>query len=495
MVGAILFVQARGEWAFQKRNLVAAQVFTVGVSLLLVWWTFLSRAPSRLRLSVTYGLVVSIVVFFSLFRARGTTGDLIPIFELRWAKSRILTGDRTNHFAVIQPSNGPTNPGFPQFQGINRDGVLSGPQLETNWTSHPPKVVWRQRVGAACSGFAIAGGLAITQEQRGEQECVVAYDLAGGPQVWLHADKARYATVIGGEGPRATPTVVSNRVFTFGATGILNCFELANGRLVWTRDVVRESGGKVLEWGCTSSPLVVNGLVVVHGGEGARQSLHAYRMTNGEPAWTGGAATPSYASLSLASLAGVSQLLAFNDGSISGHDPATGATLWERPWGNGNVVCSSPVMVASNRVLFSSGYGVGAQLLEFSQGPTGTLSAQLVWKSPRMKAKFAHIFARDGSLYGLDDGILACVNLADGSQRWKEGRYGHGQGLLVGALYLLMAESGEIVLLRPTPEAPNELARLRVFNSKTWNPIALSGDVLLVRNDQEAVCLKLPLAP
>ena len=152
-------------------------------------------------------------------------------------------------------------------------------------------------------------------------------------------------------------------------------------------------------------------------------------------------------------------------------------------------------MVASNRVLFSSGYGVGAQLLEFSQGPTGTLSAQLVWKSPRMKAKFAHIFARDGSLYGLDDGILACVNLADGSQRWKEGRYGHGQGLLVGALYLLMAESGEIVLLRPTPEAPNELARLRVFNSKTWNPIALSGDVLLVRNDQEAVCLKLPLAP
>jgi hypothetical protein len=112
-----------------------------------------------------------------------------------------------------------------------------------------------------------------------------------------------------------------------------------------------------------------------------------------------------------------------------------------------------------------------------------------------MKSKFAHLFARDGSLYGLDDGIFACVNLADGSQRWKEGRYGHGQGLVVGENYLLMAESGELVLLRPAPDAPNELARFRVFNSKTWNPIALSGDLLLVRNDQEAVCLKLKLAP
>ena len=105
------------------------------------------------------------------------------------------------------------------------------------------------------------------------------------------------------------------------------------------------------------------------------------------------------------------------------------------------------------------------------------------------------MFARGENLYGLDDGILACVNLADGAQRWKEGRYGHGQGLLVGDDYLLMSESGELVLLRLTPESPNELARFRVFNSKTWNPIALSGDLLLVRNDQEAVCLRLKCVP
>jgi outer membrane protein assembly factor BamB len=203
--------------------------------------------------------------------------------------------------------------------------------------------------------------------------------------------------------------------------------------------------------------------------------------------------TPSYGSPSFAMLAETPQILAFNDGAISGHDPKTGATLWQRPWGNGNVVCASPVVVDENRVLFSSGYGVGAELLEISR-TNSRLVATPVWKSIRMKAKFSHMFIRDGFLYGLDDGIFACVDLKDGSQKWKEGRYGHGQGLLVGDLYLLMAESGELVLLRPTPNASNEVTRFRVFDSKTWNPIALADDLLLVRNDREAACLRLPIA-
>jgi outer membrane protein assembly factor BamB len=187
-------------------------------------------------------------------------------------------------------------------------------------------------------------------------------------------------------------------------------------------------------------------------------------------------------------------VVAFNDRSVSAHDPQTGDVLWQRPWGNGNVVCASPLIVSSNRVLFSSGYGVGAELLEITRRTNGSFAADRVWKSIRMKAKFAHLFIRDESVFGLDDGILACVNVADGSQRWKEGRYGHGQGLAVGEHYLLMSEGGELVLLQPTPVAPNELARFRVFNSKTWNPPALAGDLLLVRNDREAACLRLPVA-
>ena len=496
LVVVIAWVRLQGEWAFQKRNLTTAQIVIVTGILLVIWWTFLSRAPNRLRLSITFGLAGLAVLSAALFRLRGVSGDMMPIVEFRWANRTLPDATATaNDPRKTTPAESAPRPDFPQYLGPNRDGVLPGPRLATNWPAQPPEVLWRQKIGAAWSGFVIVGAVGLTQEQHGADDCVVAYDLRTGRLLWRHADPARYDTVISGEGPRATPTVVSNRVFTCGGTGILNCLELAGGKLLWSRDLVAESGGKIPQWGYTCSPLVVDDLVIAHGGEGVSRSLFAFRIVDGELVWTGGTHNPSYSSPILATLAGVPQVVAFNDGSVSGHDPRTGATLWEKPWGNGNVVCAAPVIAGTNRVLFSSGYGVGAELLEISDAGTNRQAARLLWKSIRMKSKFAHLFAREGSLYGLDDGILACVNLTDGSQRWKEGRYGHGQGLLVGELYLLMAESGELVLLRPTPEAPNELARFRVFNTKTWNPMALSGNLLLVRNDQEAVCLRLQLAP
>lgn len=490
---ATAWVRMQGDWAFQKRNLTTAQIVIIAGILLVVWWTFLSRAPNRLRLSITFGLVGLALVCAALFRLRGMSGDMLPIVEFRWARQPTFqkaSGSATNATTTETLSR----PTFPQYLGPNRDGVLTGPKPDTNWTAQVPEILWRQKVGAGWSGFVIVGDLAITQEQRGDEECVVAYELLAGKPVWQHADKSRYNTVIAGEGPRATPTVVSNRIFTCGGAGLLNCLDLATGRRLWSSDLIAESGGKVPQWGYTCSPLVVENLIIVHGGEEVSQSLLAFDVESGKRAWSGGMNGPSYSAPRFATLAGVPQILSFNDGSVSAHNPTTGATLWEKPWGNGNVVCASPVVVSANRVLFSSGYGVGSELLEISQVTSNRLAARLVWKSIRMKSKFAHLYARDGNLYGLDDGIFACVNLADGSQRWKEGRYGHGQGLLVDDLYLLMAESGELVLLCPTPEAPNELARFRVFNSKTWNPIALSGDLLLVRNDQEAACLRLKIA-
>lgn len=496
----ILWIRTQADWAFQKRNLTTVEILLATSFLLSVWWLFFSRAPRRWRWGALGLAVLGGAIAASLFRIRGVSGDLLPILELRWAQSAASVALPVATTVVTPPGQqsrgdeGVATTDFPQFLGPNRDGVLPGPKLETNWTAHPPALVWRQKIGAAWSGFAIVGDRAVTQEQQGDEECVVTYDLLTGKELWRHRNPARYNTTIAGDGPRATPTVVSNRVFTFGGTGLLNCLDLATGRVLWSHDVVQESGSKVLPWGCASSPLLANDLVIVHGGDHSARSLFAFRAADGQPAWSAGNTNGGYAPPLLATLAGVPQVLAFNQHSVSAHDPATGATFWERPWGRGQVVCATPVVVNSNRVLFSSGYGVGAELLEVSAATNGPPTVSLVWKSLRMKSKFAHLFVRDGCVFGLDDGIFACVDLKDGSQRWKEGRYGHGQGLLVGELYLLMAESGELVLLQPTPAAPNELARFRVFNSKTWNPIALSGDLLLVRNDQEAAGLRLALA-
>ena len=494
--GAILVVQLREDFPFQRRNLTSFSIGLGAAALLLLWWIILSRSRWRLRLGVTLGVLAGLGLGASLFKIRGVSGDLVPILGWRWVKS-----GRAAPASVAAPAVQAAAPvvavpsgEFPQFLGPTRDGILSGLRLDPDWSAHSPQLLWRQPVGAGWSGFVVAAGRAITQEQDGPDELVTAYDLLTGRRLWAHADAAHYGNPIGGEGPRATPTIVGERVYTLGSTGRLNVLDLATGRVLWTRDLIADSGATMPEWGYAGSPLMLGDKVIVSAGGHSDKSLLAYRADTGELLWGAGTDGAGYGSPFLTTLAGRSQILAFNGHRITAHDPINGTVLWEHPWGIGYPHVAVPVLAGSDRVMFTSGYGVGAELLQVATKSGGELGVSRVWQSKKLKAKFANPVARDGFVYGLDDGILACVDLADGSQRWKEGRYGHGQGLLVADLFLLMAENGELILLRPTPTAPNELARHRVFSSKTWNPIALAGEFLLVRNDQEAACLKVTLA-
>lgn len=499
--GMIGVVRLRDTLTFQERNMATMGVALGAVALLLLWWVLFSRAPRRLRVGVTAGVLAVLLAGVGLFRIRGVSGDLVPILEFRWSAKRSAPAVPPAPVAAETAAAAPpvsvlsTRPDFPRFLGPDRTGVLPGPALAADWAAQPPQVLWRIKVGAGWSGFALVGDRALTQEQHGEEERVVCYDLRTGRVLWSHADTTRYANPIGGEGPRATPTVEGGRVFTLGSNGRLNALDLATGRRLWTHDLVAETGARAPEWGYAGSPLLLDGRVIVSAGGPAGKSLVAYRADTGEPVWAAGDASAGYGSPFVATLAGRRQILAFNHRRISAHDAGDGAVLWEFPWGKGQPHVAVPVVAGPASVVFSSGYGVGVARLEIKPAASvAGLAVEQAWHSLRLKAKFSNPVARDGFVYGLDDGILACLDLNDGALRWKEGRYGHGQALLVGDLLLLMAEEGELVLLRPTPEGPGELQRFRVFNSKTWNPPALAGDVLLVRNDLEAVCLRLPLA-
>jgi outer membrane protein assembly factor BamB len=492
--GATLWLRICAGGSFQGRNLRTLAVLFVAFLLLVVWWLAASRTPWRVRLGVAAALAGLIGLTAMVFRIRGVSGDLLPILEPRWTRAVPLSpadqaGGSGSRTLAVQALD------FSQFLGPNRNAILEAPALKPGWRASPPRVLWRQPIGAAWSGWAIVGARAFTQEQRPEGECSTCYDALTGRLLWSHSEPAHYHTTLGGEGPRCTPTVLSNRVFTLGATGILNCLDLATGRQLWSRDIVEDAKSRVPEWGFSGSPLAIDGLVVVSAGGSPGRSLLAYRQDTGQLAWAGGSRHVSYGSPFLASLAGRRQILAFNSRKITSHDPATGQVLWEYPWGVGEPQAAAPVVVGANRVLFSSGYGVGSELLEIQPAADGSLTASRLWQSKKMRAKFANLVQQQGFLYGLDDGVLACLDLKDGSQPWEQGRYGHGQGLLVRGLFLLMAENGDLVLLRPTPQSPNELDRFRVFHGKTWNPIALSGDLLLARTDQEAACLRLPVEP
>jgi outer membrane protein assembly factor BamB len=277
-------------------------------------------------------------------------------------------------------------------------------------------------------------------------------------------------------------------VFSLGSTGLLSAIDLESGKAIWQRDIGKDNGAPTPDWGRSGSPLAVDDLVVVSAGGTDGRSLVAYHRDTGDLVWRGGSDRAGYSSPLEATLAGVRQILIFNAASIASHDPATGRVLWEYPWSSVQPNVAQPLVLPGDRVLVSSGYGIGSKLLQIEVDATGSPVPRLIWESPRLKAKFTNLVVHGGFVYGLDDGILVCLDPATGERRWKSGRYGHGQVLLVGDLLLVQTEEGVLVLVEPTPDGHREIARFPVFDRKTWNPPALAGRYLLVRHDAEAAC-------
>ncbi len=518
----------------QIQVMASLLVFALSFFVLFMWFVFFSGAPGKARLAVAGAVALLGVASTNLFRLRGFTGDLVPIVEYRFAAARVLpeaqsrpmapkatpeaaaaqapgatlappspsgtapraapepeTARVTSTMATPAPT-APDHQDWPQYLGPNRSGVIPDPGLATDWATQPPKLLWRQPVGAGWAGFAVSSLIAVTQEQRGDEERVMAYDLRTGRPRWSHADKASHDSPLGGVGPRAVPAIDGGQVFAQGATGVLNALDLGTGRLLWSRNILKDNNGVEPEWGVAVSPLVIAGRVIVSTGGKPGRALVAYDRDTGEPVWASGESGLAYSSPVLMNLGGREQIVVLNKESAAGHDPSNGVELWTQPMPAGQPTVAQPLSLSANRVLFSIGYGIGSKVFEVSAGPEAGLSSRLVWSTPRLKSKFANMVLSQGSVYGLDDGVLVCLDPETGERRWKAGRFGHGQLILAGKNLLVQTEDGEMILIDPNPERLIELARFRPLSGKTWNPPALAAPILLVRNDLEAAAYELP---
>jgi outer membrane protein assembly factor BamB len=240
-------------------------------------------------------------------------------------------------------------------------------------------------------------------------------------------------------------------------------------------------------------------VVVPWGGPAAGKnvSLAAYDKDTGKVVWTAGEYQASYASPTLATLAGVRQILSVNQVMVTSHDPDTGSILWEAAWpgsSSGNASVSQPVALTGDRVLLSKGYGINAKLLQIRRAGEERWSVDEIWNAPRvLQTKFSNVVVLDEYAYALSDGILQCVSLSDGRRQWRGGRYGQGQVLGVGSTLLVQAETGEIVLVAARPDRHEELAVFPALQGMTWNNPCLYGQYLLVRNAEQAACYELRL--
>jgi outer membrane protein assembly factor BamB len=388
------------------------------------------------------------------------------------------------------PSDRPTAY-WTDFRGPHRDGKYDEGPLFTSWPATGLTPIWKQPAGGGYASYAIARGRAFTIEQRAASEVVAAYDVPTGRELWTNGWATEFREAMGGDGPRATPTWADGRVYALGATGELRALDERNGQVIWRTNILSDSGATNLPWGMAASPLVVDDTVIVLPGGPNGQSVVAYDRHTGKRVWSALGDQQAYSSPMLVTLNGVRQILVFSATRLMGLGVPGGQLLWEYPWAGFNGInAAQPIVIGNDRLFLSSGYGMGAAVIELSGGASG-FSVREVWRNNRMKNRFASSVLHDGIIYGLDESILAAIDPATGELKWKAGRYGYGQLLLAEGHLIILSEDGELALVRARPDRHEEIVRFPVLSGKTWNPPAIAGGFLLVRNLAEMAAFDL----
>ena len=370
------------------------------------------------------------------------------------------------------------------FRGPRRDGKYDEASVATNWPAKGLPVLWKQPVGVGHASFAVADGKAYTIEQRRNQEVVAAYDINTGRELWTQKWNAEY-TDSTGDGPRATPTWDQGRVYALGATGELRCLDASNGAVVWGNNILKDNQASNLQWAQSASPLIVDDKVVVLPGGKGGKSVVAYNKMTGAPVWKSLDDIQAYVSPMLVELAGRRQIIVVSSYRVVGLAPENGKLLWSHPWETDmGINVSQPIVVDKNRFFISSGYGKGAALVEV-KGSGDSFTASTIWENKNMKNKFNSSVLHNGYVYGLDEGILVCLDVNTGERKWKDGRYGYGQIILAGNHLIVTSDKGEVALVKASPDGYSEVARFAALEGQTWNYPAIASGRLLVRNSNE----------
>ncbi len=478
-------------------------IIFIGMPLALTFWGAwlfaLRNGTSQARLR---GLMVVMAVVWGgvlLLRTDGVDGDNNVAISGRWAVSAEDRYVQQRSTAAVETVAGEAQPvvlrdgDWAEFRGPDRQGELWGVELATNWDVAPPKELWRRSIGPAWSSVLIVDGRLFTAEQRGEQEAVIALDAATGKELWAHQDAVRFSDGQAGAGPRATPTFYQGQIYSLGATGVLNCLDAATGQRRWTRDIVADTKAALPVWGFSSSPLVTSNRVIVYSGGQPDKGLLGYDRDNGELIWTAKTGDVSYSSAQLATIDGVPQVLFFSNQGLISVDPETGTLIWDYEAAKLGIW-----RVDQPRLLKDGGILIGCEDLGLLRIDLSHENSQWTpveaWRSRDLRPAYNDFVVLDDVVYGFDEGIFAAVDTKTGKRRWKQGRYGHGQVLLVGdqRILLVISESGEVVLLAADPKKHRELARFQAVTGKTWNHPVIAHGRLYIRNDQEMACFELP---
>ncbi len=390
---------------------------------------------------------------------------------------------------------------WPRYRGPNTDGIAETLTLD-KLVATP---VWKVPTGDSFGQIAVVGGKLFLMAERGTDEYCICLDAATGKEVWsTRIDKSIKDG--NGNGPRSTPAIDGKFVYALGTYLKLFCMELDTGKVVWKHDLMAEDGGKQLQWGSASSPLIIDDLVLVTGG-GPGKGILAFKKDTGDLVWAKTNESYTYATPTLATIKGTLQAICFMRSGLVSVDPKTGTVLWTFAHTPAAMaIAASPVVGGKDgdMVYVSSGYNVGAAACQISKdGDKWT--AKSLWRTPNQNMSlWSTPVYRDGYIYGLfnhndANGPLACLDIATGKVKWSQKGFGSQGGLvLVGDKLLVVTPKGDLVLVAASSDAFKELGRVsNVLPAKEWTAPTLANGMVYVRNSSvpggtdQIACLKL----
>ncbi len=393
---------------------------------------------------------------------------------------------------------------WPQWRGIRRDGIAFEPHLLTQWPADGPKELWQTEGGAGFSSFAVRDGRCYTMLHRDGRERIVCYDTANGKEQFSYDYDVRYSSSPGGSGPRSTPCLDGDRLYTVGVTGILNCLDVHTGKPAWAQahDLVKEYGAAIPQWGVAFSPLIEGDLVITTPGGPNGHAIVAFNKETGAEAWHCLDDKAGYSSPVVLTAGGVRQIVAFLGDRVVGVSAKDGAFLWSFTWTTFSDVNAATPLVFKARsgdrildyVFISSGYSKGCALLKIAPTPGGGFEVQPVYVGNQLCSHFASPVRRSEYLYGFNEAKLVCLEIKTGKIKWSQGGFQKGSLLGVGEHLIVLGERGELALFAATPTEAKQLATTSPFSRRprqAWTMPVLAEGKLFLRDEDNVVCLEM----
>jgi outer membrane protein assembly factor BamB len=400
---------------------------------------------------------------------------------------------------------GPGRTDWPQWRGIRRDGVAFEPRLLTQWPADGPKQLWQVPGGEGHSSFAVRDGLCYTMVLRDGRETVLCLDTDSGKEKWHFDYEVQPPKVQGGGGPRSTPALDGNRLYTVGVNGRLHCIDAQTGTPLWPQghDLAAEFQAPQPQWGVSFSPLVEGNLVITTPGGPNGNAIIAFDKESGAVAWHCLDYRASYSSPVALTAGGVRQIVAFLANRVVAVSAKDGSLLWSFPWITpvADVNAATPVVFKAKHddqeldyVFISSGYGKGCALLKIVSTTGGGFDARPVYVGNQLCSHFATPVRHGNYLYGFNEARLVCMEIKTGKIRWSQSGFNKGSLLAVGDHFIILGERGQLALFEATPDAPKQIAEASPYPGRpqqTWTMPVLAEGKLFLRDEDVILCLEM----